>query len=110
MSGRWDQRIDLTDPNSRSNTGQILWAVTPELANQRLQKLKPQPMFALESDALWGKVTDAINTGDQQLATDEKANIEQAQRDAAAFRAERNTVSLFFSRKICHILTFTYVT
>lgn len=49
-------------------------------------------MFALESDALWSKVTDAIVAGDQQLATDEKANIEQAQRDAAAIRAEKNMV------------------
>ncbi|PRP85039.1 hypothetical protein PROFUN_07223 [Planoprotostelium fungivorum] len=89
LSGKWDQRIDLTDANN-PKCGQILWAVTPEFINQKLTKLKPNPMFALESDALWSKVTDAIVAGDQQLATDEKANIEQAQRDAAAIRAEKN--------------------
>jgi len=88
FGGRWDHRIDITEANSRG--GYILWAVSPETTSQRLAKLKPTPMSPLESDNLWGQVTDAILSGDQQLATDEKANIEQAQREAAAIRAEKN--------------------
>jgi len=88
LSGRWDQRIDMTDA-SNPKSGQVLWAVTPEVASQRLVKLKPSTMFTLESDSLWGKVTDAIVSGDQHTATDEKANIEQAQREAAAIRTEK---------------------
>jgi hypothetical protein len=41
-----------------------------------------------ESDKLWIKVTDAIKKGDQRVATDEKAVLEEAQRDAAKRRAQ----------------------
>jgi len=87
LQGRWDQRIEIIDAVT-NKPGQALWTVTAETASQRLTKLKPQPMFDLESDKLWGKVTDAIIANNQQLATDEKANIEQSQRDAAAQRQE----------------------
>jgi len=39
---------------------------------------------------MWEKVTKAILAGDQQTATNEKANLEGAQREAAKKRAEKN--------------------
>eukprot|EP01117_Protostelium_nocturnum_P007035 TRINITY_DN2520_c0_g1_i2.p1 TRINITY_DN2520_c0_g1~~TRINITY_DN2520_c0_g1_i2.p1 ORF type:complete len:441 (+),score=178.42 TRINITY_DN2520_c0_g1_i2:211-1533(+) len=88
LTGRWDQRIDMTDASGRNPT--TLWEVTPDLARQRLEKLKPCPMHPIESDKLWEKVTQAIVNNDQQVATDEKARIEQSQRDAVKCREEQN--------------------
>lgn len=47
-------------------------------------------MYPFESNILWAKVSEAIRTGDQVTATEEKIKLEKAQREATKYREARN--------------------
>jgi len=102
VHGKWDSKIELH--NVQTNRTEILWYPSPEIRKNAIPKCKPdkQEMKPFESERLWEKVTDAINKGDQQKATDEKAILEQAQREATKERqqtAEEWIPKLFVKRK-----------
>jgi len=69
-------------------------------------------MSAFESERLWSKVGKAILEKDQYKATEEKAIIEQAQRDAVKKRAAEGIVwhpNLFAKDKSTGVWTYKYL-
>jgi len=90
ISGKWDELTEIT--NCETKQTDPLWNPTPEIRKSRLVKRKPiaTEMLEFESDRLWEKVSQAIRVDDQEVATQEKFKLEQAQREAAKFRQEHN--------------------
>jgi hypothetical protein len=87
IAGKWDESLSITDNNTKQQ--QVLFA--PE-NHTRLPKYKPvwDELAPKESDKLWLKVGEAIRTGDQKAATDEKYVLEQAQREIHKELKEQN--------------------
>jgi hypothetical protein len=87
IAGKWDESLSIVDNNTKQT--QVLFA--PE-NHTRLPKWKPtwDELSEKESDKLWLKVGEAIRSGDQKAATDEKYVLEQAQREIHKELKEQN--------------------
>lgn len=90
LNGKWDNEIYLK--NKETEEKQLLWSPTPEVQNNRLKKYRPawDELDNMESEKLWKKVTDAIVSNDQTVATVEKAVLEDRQREGERRRAKEN--------------------
>ena len=89
IEGKWDGEIFMTDFRGSSPERSMIWAVTSEVKSKRLPRyvidFSEQDEF--ESEKLWSKVEKAINSGNQNLATEEKFVLEDRQRKEAKSRA-----------------------
>ncbi|KAK6640821.1 hypothetical protein RUM44_012518 [Polyplax serrata] len=91
IDGYWDGLTNIKD--KRTGEEQVLWNPTPSVRLTRLQRytvsLAVQESY--ESEKLWEKISAAILSDDQAVATEEKTNLENAQRNAAKLRKESGT-------------------
>jgi len=108
IQGKWDSKIELVD--SKTLNCKTFWNPIESIQNIKEFKEKKKngeqgnpnfefvekqkPIYAMsepnESTKLWQKVTDAIKHDDQNLATEEKAVLEQHQREDAAYREKEH--------------------
>ncbi len=109
IDGKWDQSLTITDCNTKQT--QVLFA--PE-NHTRLKKWKPlvAELTDKESDRLWAKVGDAIRSGDQKAATDEKYVLEKAQRELHKELKEQNRewVPAWFAKDATERWTYKWFT
>ncbi|KAB7506058.1 Oxysterol-binding protein-related protein 8 [Armadillidium nasatum] len=86
LEGRWDRKITFMD--KRTGEEEILWEVTKEVKDQRLQRytISFDQQSEWESERLWNLVSEAIRNDNQVAATEEKTILEEAQRGAARER------------------------
>jgi len=109
LHGKWDTCIDIKQENSEEMT--TFWKPSPEIRKNKLPKYKPlmEAMEQFESNKLWSKVTDAIKRGDQQAATDEKAVLEIAQREAATLRGSTEHKPRLFDKVAENTWIYKYI-
>nr|CAH0112707.1 unnamed protein product [Daphnia galeata] len=90
ISGYWDDCITIED--KRTGEKQTLWNPTSEVRNARLKRwtVANEEQLSYESDKLWSKVAAAIRQENQELATNEKTILEEAQRNATKLRMSQN--------------------
>lgn len=90
ISGYWDDCITIED--KRTGEMQTLWNPTPEVRAQRLKRwtVAFEDQMEYESDKMWSKVSAAIRQENQELATNEKTALEEAQRNATKARLADN--------------------
>lgn len=74
--------------DKKTEMEEILWQVTDEVRNSRLQRfvVPMEDQSEFESARLWNKVSEAIANDDQNAATEEKSFLEEEQRAAARER------------------------
>ncbi|GAB1598485.1 Hypothetical predicted protein [Argonauta hians] len=86
IEGHWDQEVFIKD--KRSEEIQLFWNPTPEVISQRLKRytVPLDQQQAKESEFLWRKVTEGIQKGDINAASEEKAILEEQQREGAKER------------------------
>lgn len=86
LEGHWDKKITIIDKNTKQKS--ILWEVTDSVRNSRLKRYTVafQDQGERESAKLWSKVTEALQNGDQTMATVEKTKLEDEQRKEAKDR------------------------
>ncbi|XP_046452707.1 oxysterol-binding protein-related protein 8-like isoform X1 [Daphnia pulex] len=90
ISGYWDDCITIED--KRTGEKQTLWNPTSEVRATRLKRwtVASEEQLGYESDKLWSKVAAAIRQENQELATNEKTILEEAQRNATKLRISQN--------------------
>ncbi|KAH7645527.1 oxysterol-binding protein-related protein 8 isoform X4 [Dermatophagoides farinae] len=90
IEGHWDSEIFYKD--KRKGESELFWSgIDPKVKSNRLKRfiVPLDEQLDNESEKLWHKVTLAIQKQDQNMATVEKTNLEEAQRDAARQRSSR---------------------
>lgn len=88
LSGHWDKKIQIVDKQNGIESKSTLWEVTDAVKNSRLKRytVKLREQDARESNKLWSKVTEALQVGNQEIATAEKTKLEDMQRREALER------------------------
>nr|XP_023660692.1 oxysterol-binding protein-related protein 5-like isoform X1 [Paramormyrops kingsleyae]XP_023660698.1 oxysterol-binding protein-related protein 5-like isoform X1 [Paramormyrops kingsleyae] len=88
VDGHWDREVFLRE--KKTGHQEVLWNPSLEVRHQRLQrKVVPLDLQGeFESQRLWQHVTSAIVNQDQELATQEKFVLEEAQRQEARQRGD----------------------
>ncbi|XP_045526826.1 oxysterol-binding protein-related protein 8 isoform X3 [Pieris brassicae] len=96
VEGYWDGRIDIKDKKTGEETSLLDVSVLKE---QRLPRylVDVDKQQEWESQRLWIKVSEAITSEDQVLATEQKTIIEEAQRARARNLVTTWTPRLFHS-------------
>ncbi|XP_047522481.1 oxysterol-binding protein-related protein 8 isoform X1 [Pieris napi] len=96
VEGYWDGRIDIKDKKTGDETSLLDVSVLKE---QRLPRylVDIEKQHEWESQRLWVKVSEAILSEDQVLATEQKTIIEEAQRARARNQLTTWTPRLFHS-------------
>lgn len=84
ISGLWSEQMELK--RSKGSKDVLFDARGAKPSPKLVAPLAEQGEY--ESRRLWSKVTDAIKTKDMKAATDNKVDIEEAQRERAAKREE----------------------
>uniref|UniRef100_A0A8B9HMK7 Oxysterol-binding protein n=1 Tax=Astyanax mexicanus TaxID=7994 RepID=A0A8B9HMK7_ASTMX len=97
VEGHWDGEVLIYE--KKTGQQEVLWNPTPEVRKQRLRRQVVQfdQQGLKESERLWKQVTIAINTKDQNKATQEKFVLEEAQRQEARERGDRPWKPHFFT-------------
>ncbi|MCJ8735807.1 hypothetical protein PDJAM_G00251690 [Pangasius djambal] len=97
VEGHWDGEVLLYE--KKTGHQEVLWNPTPDVRSQRLKRQVVQfdQQGPFESERLWQHVTSAINTKDQNKATQEKFVLEEAQRQEARQRGDRPWNPHFFT-------------
>nr|XP_015193856.1 PREDICTED: oxysterol-binding protein-related protein 5 isoform X2 [Lepisosteus oculatus] len=96
IDGHWDGEVFLHE--KKTGHHEVFWNPSPEVRRQRLKRqvvqLDQQGEF--ESERLWQHVTSAIKSHDQHKATQEKFVLEEAQRQAAKEREDKEWLPQLF--------------
>jgi len=109
IHGKWDGLVEIKNELTKEST--TLWNPTPEVVKSKLPKQAPEELLPNESHKLWGAVTTAILRSDQNAATDEKAVLENSQREYSKRLQEEKTVhkpKLFVKDSETGIWTYKY--
>merc|ERR1719499_1302230 len=87
----------MTDNRNSTPSRSKIWSVTSEVKSKRLPRyvVDFNDQDEYESEKLWSKVEKAINTGNQNLATEEKFVLEDRQRKEAKARLESGKTQFF---------------
>ncbi|XP_030649288.1 oxysterol-binding protein-related protein 5-like [Chanos chanos] len=80
VEGHWDKEIFLCERGTGKR--EMLWNSTPQGRRQRLKRrvILPDQQGPLESARLWRHVSDAVLSGDQRRAVQERYVVEETQR------------------------------
>lgn len=86
LEGKWDQEIYIKEKLTGETN--LFWNPTPEIKSGRLKRytVPIEVQMEYESERLWRNVSIAINSSDQNSATEEKHVLEEAQRREARER------------------------
>ncbi|KAJ8247582.1 hypothetical protein GJAV_G00247980 [Gymnothorax javanicus] len=89
VDGHWDGEVLLREKKTGHQA--VLWSPTADMRQQRLRRrvVQADQQWEFESERLWQHVTRAIQSRDQERATQEKFVLEDAQRQEARERGDR---------------------
>jgi len=91
LDGHWDDTVTIKD--KKSGQEEVLWQVTNDIKSSRLKRFTVplDEQGEMESAWLWRHVSKAIVDEDQIAATEEKTELEEAQRAGHKERRETCT-------------------
>lgn len=83
ITGRWDRLLVLTDLTTKASLP--FWEVNKQTVQNRLKlyEIPTDRQEVMESERLWADVTKAIDSSNQDAATQAKFQLEEAQRQNA---------------------------
>ena len=91
LHGKWDGEIAIQEKRGEPHNETVLWCPTKQLIESRLNRFVVpfEDQSELESERLWCRVSEAIRSCDQNLATEEKTKIELKQRESDVARRSK---------------------